>query len=216
LKLINTAWAVLSEFTEEKVGGLGMNVNLRKVVIIVATLNLAYFGVEFAVARAIGSVSLFADSVDFLEDASVNFLIAIALGWSATSRARVGMALAGILLIPGLATLWTAWEKFMVPLAPAPLPLSLAGAGALVINLSCAFMLVKFRGDSGSLTRAAFLSARNDALANVAIITAGLLTAYTLSGWPDLIVGLGIAAMNADAAREVWGAAREEHRQANS
>jgi Co/Zn/Cd efflux system component len=193
-----------------------MNENLRKVVISVAILNLAYFGVEFAVALAIDSVSLFADSVDFLEDASVNFLIAIALGWSATSRARVGMVLAGVLLIPGLATLWTAWEKFLVPLPPAPLPLSLAGGGALVINLLCAFMLVQFRVHSGSLTRAAFLSARNDTLANVAIIVAGFLTAYTLSGWPDLIVGLGIAAMNADAAREVWSAAREEHRVANS
>lgn len=190
--------------------------SLRKVVIIVAVLNLAYFGVEFAVALAIGSVSLFADSIDFLEDASVNLLIAIALGWSATSRARVGMALAGILLIPGLATLWTAWEKFMLPTPPAPLPLTLAGLGALVINLSCAFLLVYFRTHSGSLTRAAFLSARNDALGNVAIIAAGLVTAYTLSGWPDLIVGLGIAAMNADAAREVWSAAREEHRTANS
>ena len=150
-----------------------MNANLRKVVIIVAALNLAYFGVEFAVALAIDSVSLFADSVDFLEDASLNFLIAIALGWSATSRARVGMALAGILLIPGLATLWTAWEKFLVPMPPAPLPLSLAGGGALVINLSCALMLVQFRAHSGSLTRAAFLSARNDVLANVAIIAAG-------------------------------------------
>ena len=77
-------------------------------------------------------------------------------------------------------------------------------------------MLVHFRTHSGSLTRAAFLSARNDALANVAIISAGFVTAYTLSGWPDLIVGLGIAAMNADAAREVWSAAREEHRVANS
>ena len=193
-----------------------MNTNLRKVVITVAILNLAYFGVEFAVAVAIGSVSLFADSVDFLEDTSVNFLIAVAIGWSATNRARVGMALAGILLIPGLATLWTAWEKFMAPLPPAFVPLSLAGAGALVINLLCAFMLVRCRTQSGSLTRAAFLSARNDALANVAIIAAGLMTAYTLSGWPDLIVGLGIAAMNADAAREVWSAAREEHRVANS
>jgi len=193
-----------------------MNANLRNVVIIVAVLNLAYFGVEFAVALAIDSVSLFADSVDFLEDASVNFLIAIALGWSATRRARVGMALAGILLIPGLATLWTAWEKFLVPLPPAPLPLSLAGGGALVINLLCAFMLVEFRAHSGSLTRAAFLSARNDVLANVAIIATGFVTAYTLSGWPDLIVGLGVMAMNADAAREVWSAAREEHRMANS
>ncbi|MBL6612462.1 MAG: cation transporter [Reyranella sp.] len=193
-----------------------MDAKLRKVVIIVAVLNLAYFGVEFAVARAIGSVSLFADSVDFLEDASVNFLIAIALGWNATNRARLGMALACILLIPGLATLWTAWEKFMAPFPPAPLLLTLTGAGALAVNLSCAFLLVRFRAHSGSLTRAAFLSARNDAVANVAIIVAGFVTAYALSGWPDLIVGLGIAAMNADAARDVWRAAHEEHRAANA
>jgi Co/Zn/Cd efflux system component len=193
-----------------------MNVKLRRVVIVVAVLNLAFFGVEFAVARAIGSVALFADSIDFLEDASVNFLIAIALGWSAANRARLGMALAGILLIPGLATLWTAWEKFVAPFPPAPLPLTLTGAGALAVNLSCAFLLMRFRSHSGSLTRAAFLSARNDAVANVAIIIAGFVTAYTLSGWPDLIVGLGIAAMNADAAREVWRAAHEEHRAANA
>jgi len=55
-----------------------------------------------------------------------------------------------------------------------------------------------------SLTRGAFPSARNDALANVAIIAAGFVTALTLSGWPDLVVGLGIAALNADAARQVW------------
>ena len=63
------------------------------------------------------------------------------------------------------------------------------------------------------LTRAAFLSARNDAAANIAIIGAGLLTAYTLSAWPDLIVGLAIAAMNAGAAREVWSAARRSTEQ---
>jgi Co/Zn/Cd efflux system component len=40
----------------------------------------------------------------------------------------------------------------------------------------------------------------------------GVLTAFLwASAWPDLIVGLGIAAMNADAAREVWQAALEEH-----
>src|SRR6185436_11611682 len=187
-----------------------MNANLRKVVILVAALNLAYFGVEFAVALAIGSVSLFADSVDFLEDASVDFVISIKLGWSATSRARVGMALAGILFIPGLATLWTAWEKFLVPMPPAPLPLSLAGGGALVINLSCALMLAQFRAHSGSLTRAAFLSARNDVLANIAIIAAGLITATILSPWPDLVVGLGIFLINLDAAREVYTAARRD------
>ncbi|MDK4741125.1 cation diffusion facilitator family transporter [Rhizobium sp. CNPSo 3464] len=188
------------------------NITLRNVVKRVALLNLGYFCVEFVVALSIGSVSLFADSVDFLEDASVNLLILMALGWSARNRARVGMALAAILLVPGLATIWTAWKKFMMPVAPEPLPLSLAGLGALAINLSCAMMLARFRAHGGSLTRAAFLSARNDTLANVAIIAAGLVTAFLWnSAWPDLIVGIAIAVMNADAAREVWTAARGEH-----
>ena len=189
------------------------NASLRPVVRLVAIFNLAYFGIEFAVARAIGSVSLFADSIDFLEDASVNFLIAVAIGWTARNRARIGMALAGILLVPGLATLWTAWGKFGVPVAPDAALLSLTGMGALAVNLSCALMLARHRHHGGSLAKAAFLSSRNDVLANVAIVAAGLATAYLWSSaWPDVIVGLGIAAMNVEAAREVWQAARAEHR----
>jgi Co/Zn/Cd efflux system component len=193
---------------------VGQNVSLSRTVLFVALLNLSYFGVEFAVAVAIGSVSLFADSVDFLEDASVNLLIFLAMGWSLKARARVGMGLAGILLIPGLALLWALWSKFNNPVPPEPFALSLTGGGALVVNLSCAFMLSRFRSHSGSLTRAAFLSARNDAIANIAIIVTGFVTAYTLSVWPDVIVGMAIAAMNIDAAREVWEAARKEHKAA--
>ena len=187
---------------------------LRRAIQIVAILNLAYFGIEFAVALNIKSVSLFADSIDFLEDASVNFLILAALGWSAIHRARVGVVLAGMLLIPGLATLWTAWQKLSMPVPPAPWPLSLAGLGALVVNFSCSLLLVRYRRHAGSLSRAAFLSARNDTLANIAIIGAGLVTAFIPSAWPDMIVGLGIALMNAGAAREVYITAREERRAA--
>lgn len=192
----------------------GNSVGLRGAIRLVAILNLAYFGIEFAVALAIGSVSLFADSIDFLEDASVNFLILLALGWSAVRRARVGMALAGILLVPGLAALWMAWQKFSLPVPPAPVPLSIAGAGAFAVNLFCAFRLTRYRKHAGSMARAAFLSARNDVLANVAIILVGLVTIYFRSAWPDLIVGLGIVLVNAGAAKEVYETAREEHRQA--
>ena len=44
-----------------------------KFVFIVGLLNIAYFFIEFIVALNIKSVSLFTDSIDFLEDASVNF-----------------------------------------------------------------------------------------------------------------------------------------------
>jgi Co/Zn/Cd efflux system component len=97
------------------------------------------------------------------------------------------------------------------PVTSRALPLSLTAAGALAINLFRAFLLARFREHSGSLTRAAFLSARNDALANVAMIVTGIVTVYTRSGRPDLVVGLGIAVLNADAAREVWSEARKEH-----
>ncbi len=93
---------------------------LRRAVLAVAVANLAYFFVEFAVARKIGSVSLFADSVDFLEDTAVNLLIFLSLGWSLKSRARVGMLLAGVLLVPAGATIWTAYQKFHTHLAPEP------------------------------------------------------------------------------------------------
>jgi Co/Zn/Cd efflux system component len=190
---------------------------LRRVVLAVALLNLAYGVIELGIAFGIGSVSLFADSVDFFEDTSVNLLIFFALSWSLKMRARVGMVLAGILLVPAAAGLWTAAQKLAAPVPPNAFTLGLAGLGALIVNLVCAFLLSAYRSHSGSLTRAAFLSARNDAFANLAIIAAGLVTAYLWhSAWPDLIVGIGIASMNADAARDVWQAARDEHRTAPS
>lgn len=76
---------------------------LRRIAIVVALLNLTYFFVEFIVAKKIGSVSLFPDSIDFLEDTSINLLTALALGWSIRNRARLGMMLAFILIIPALA-----------------------------------------------------------------------------------------------------------------
>ena len=117
-----------------------MNEGMRHAVGVVALLNLAYFGVEFGVALMIGSVSLFADSIDFLEDASINVLILMALAWSTRRRASIGKMLAGIILIPGLATFWMAWQKFAAPMPPAPIPLSLTGVGDLLVNFSCAVM----------------------------------------------------------------------------
>jgi Co/Zn/Cd efflux system component len=189
-----------------------MTPGLSRTVGQVALLNGLYFFVEVAVAVNIGSVSLFADSIDFLEDTSVNVLILLALRWGARARARMGMALAAILLVPALAGVVTAILKLQTMVPPEPVTLSVTGLGAMVVNIICALMLARYRDHAGGLTKAAFLSARNDVLANVAIVAAGLVTAWLWrSPWPDLIVGVGIAALNADAAREVWQAAKGEH-----
>lgn len=189
-----------------------LNADLASAVKFVALANLAYFGVEFAVALAIGSVSLFADSVDFLEDTAINLLILVALNWSQLARSRVGMLLGAIILVPSLAALWTAYQKFNVPVPPSAVPLTITGLGAMIVNFICAMRLAAHRHGSGSLTKAAFLSARNDVFANVAIIAAGLVTLGWRSAWPDLAVGVAIGLLNAGAAWEIWKEAKSEAR----
>ena len=190
--------------------------SLRHTVLIVAALNLAYFGVEFVAALRAGSVSLLADSADFLEDAATNTLIFFALAWTATRRATVGKVLAALLLFPAVAFLWMLVAKFMNPTPPTAEALTLVGLGALAVNLTAAFLLARHRQAEGSLTRAAFLSARNDAFANIGIIAAGLVTARYPSIWPDITVGVIIAIMNLDAAHEVWEAAHDEAQKAEA
>ena len=185
---------------------------LRRTVATVAGLNLAMFAVEIVVALSGGSVSLFADSVDFLEDASINLLILVGLSWSVCAKARLGMGLAAIILVPGLATLVMAWHRYASGAPPEAVAVGVTGLVALAVNTTCAVLLVRHRTAAGSLTRAAFLSARNDTLANVAIVAVGIVTLWWRSPWPDLAIGLAIGVLNAGAAWEVWEAARDEHR----
>ncbi|NBO50961.1 MAG: cation transporter [Actinobacteria bacterium] len=178
--------------------------SIRNVVRVVAIANLTYFAVEFFFALKIGSVSLFSDSIDFLEDASVNILIFIGLGWTLLARKRLSRFLSALLMIPAISVVITAVYKINNPSAPSGEAISFVALGALIVNFTCAFLLVKFRQNQQSLVLAAYLSARNDALANIAVITAGVITILWISPIPDLIVGISIGILNADAAVKVW------------
>lgn len=183
---------------------------LRQAVLVVAALNATYFVVEFTAASATGSVSLFADSIDFLEDTSLSLLVALAATWPLVRRARLGRALALLLAVPSLTAAWVLVDKFLNPVPPEAFGFGLASAGALAVNLLCAFILVTHRNTHGSLSRAAWLSARNDTLVNAAMIVAAILTAWTVSPWPDVALGAAVIALNAGAAFEVWRAAGRE------
>jgi len=185
-------------------------VNIRKTVILVATLNLIYFLVEFTYGRIFQSVALISDSIDFLEDASINILIAFALGWSFQGRKRASYVLAFFLLIPGTFFIWNAIRQFISPEIPQGGGMGVVGTGALAINLFCAFLIAKHRSEGGGIVMAAYYSARNDAIANIMIILVGLITLRFPSIWPDLIVGVLIFLMNADAAKSIIKASKLE------
>ena len=184
--------------------------SFRRTLIIVALLNLAYFLIEFSAALKINSVSLFADSIDFLEDTFVNLLIFFSYLMTSTLRPKISRILVIIILLPGLTALWAAWEQVMRPSMPEAFELTLVGLGALLINFTCTIILMRFRKNDESLTKAAFLSARNDVLSNLIIITAGLTIMIYPSIWPDLIAGIIVFSINFDAAYKVYKIANTE------
>ena len=188
----------------------GNTISVRRTLIIVALLNLAYFFIELFAAIKINSVSLFADSIDFLEDTFVNLLILFSFGISSTLRPKLSKILVFVILLPGLTALWATFEQIVRPLPPEAFKLTLVGFGALLTNITCTVILMRFRKKKKSLIKAAFLSARNDVLANLIIITAGIIIMVYPSIWPDLIAGLIIFIINFDAAYKVHQVANSE------
>ena len=184
--------------------------SFKKAVLLVAVLNLLYFFIEFIAALNIRSVSLLADSIDFIEDASINFLIFFAISLTLAKKAKVSIILSIIMLLPGLTALWAIWQQVLYQEPPRPIELSLVAFGALIVNCLCTLILIRFKNFSGSLTRGAFLSARNDVLANIAIILTGIITFFYPSIWPDIIVGIFIAYIRTESALEIFNKAMKE------
>jgi Co/Zn/Cd efflux system component len=189
-----------------------MSEPLKSIVARVAILNLSYFAIEFYFAQRFNSVALFSDSLDFLEDASVNILIFLSFSLAVIWRARLSYIFAFLLLLPGCSFLYNALQQIAKPITPNGDGMSIVGLGALGVNIYCAIILNKFKEIKGGLAKAAYFSARNDAIANVLIIIAGIVTLFWLSAIPDLIVGSMIFLMNADSARAILKAANREHK----
>ena len=178
--------------------------SFKKVILLVAILNLIYFFIEFISAVNIRSVSLLTDSIDFIEDASINLLIFFAISLSIIKRAKISILLSFIMFLPGLTALWAIWEQIIYQEPTEPIGLSLVAFGALIVNCFCTYLLMRFKNYSGSLTRAAFLSARNDVLANIAIIIAAAITYLYTTIWPDILVGLFIGYIRTESALEIY------------
>ena len=159
----------------------------RRILWIALLVNLAMFLVEIGAGLKAGSVSLLADSLDFLGDAA-NYGISLwVLGMALAWRARAAQLKAVSMLVFGLgvlgAALWHWWQG-EVPSAPT---MGLVGSLALLANVGVAVLLYAYR-DGDSNMRSVWLCTRNDALGNLAVLAAALGVFGSGSAWPDLIV----------------------------
>lgn len=185
----------------------------RRALIIVVALNLGFGLCELVGGFVADSQALKADSLDFIGDGSISFLGLLALTWAARARAKVALTQGLFLGALGIGVIgFAVWRAFDATLPEAEL-MGGIGVVALAVNVAAALVLSRFReGDAN--VRAIWLFSRNDALANVAVIIAAVLVAWTGSGWPDLSVAGIIALLFLHSAFEIIRNARTELRPA--
>jgi cation diffusion facilitator family transporter len=181
----------------------------RRALLTVVVLNLGFGIAELLGGFIADSQALKADSLDFLGDGSISLLGLLALAWSARARARVALSQGVFLGALGVGVIAFAIWRALHATAPDAELMGAIGAVALTINVGSALMLARFReGDAN--VRAIWLFSRNDALANVAVIAAAGLVAWTGSAWPDLAVAGAIALLFLHSAFEIIKGARRE------
>lgn len=157
-------------------------------------INAAMFVVELVAGWLADSAGLLADSLDMLADAIVYGLSLYAVGHGARERRRAAhasgwlqLALAGGMLIETGRRFWFGSE---------PEPPLMIGVGilALVANVGCLWLISPHR-EAGAHMKASWIFSANDVIANLGVLLAAGLVAWTGSRLPDIVVGSAIAAL---------------------
>ena len=170
-------------------------------------INAAMFLIEFTAGVIAHSTALMADSIDMLGDALVYALSLYVIDRGPRWRAGAAVAKGLIILAFGAWIVLEAGLKFLEGITPlAPL---MAGFGALALaaNLTCLRLLWPRRSQDINM-RSTFECSRNDVIANVGVLVAAAGVWFTGRSWPDITVGLIVAALFLRSAlsvlREAW------------
>ncbi len=189
----------------------GASAAYRRILVAVIALNATMFVIETGGGHLAGSQALQADALDFLGDAATYALTLAMVGRPAAWRANAALfkasTLAGLAAWVIGSTLW----RLASGAAPEPLTMTAIGALALVVNLVCAVLLLRFRtGDAN--VRSAWLCSRNDAIGNAAVMLAAAGVWATGTAWPDLLVALGMGSLFLHSATSIFRQALAERR----
>ncbi len=164
----------------------------RYVLILLLVINGVMFVAE-AIAGVIGdSTALIADSLDMLADATVYAIGLYAVGRSLLVKAKAAHISGIFQIVLGLGVLFDIVRRTILGSEPESMVMVVVGMVALIANTACLALIYKHRQGEVHM-RASWIFSKNDVIANLGVISAGLLVAYTGSSWPDLMIGLLIA-----------------------
>ena len=182
---------------------------------IVLGINAVMFLVELTAGILSGSVSLLADSLDMLGDALVYGFSIYVVARGVRMKAQAAFLKGGIMAAFGLFVLGQAVHKMFFPHVPVFETIGAIGALALAANGLCLTLLWRHRADDINMS-SVWLCSRNDIIANASVLVAAAGVWLTGSGWPDVVVGLALAALFLKSALYVLRSAGTELRSVNS
>ncbi len=181
---------------QDKSCGCGVSENInqheRRILVTVLILNGGMFFAEFGAGLLSHSTALLADSLDMLADALVYAIGLYALGRPPYWRNRAALVNGILQLTLGLGILVEVIFKLSRDVIPQFEVMGVFAIIALIVNTISFVLLTRFRDGDINL-RATWICSRNDMIANVGVLIAAGLVAYTQTGWPDIIIGLIIA-----------------------
>ena len=166
----------------------------RRILVVVLLINAAMFAAEFSAGLVAGSTALLADSLDMLADAIIYAIGLFALGRASHWRARAALTSGLFQLALGAGIAIEAFLKLFVDALPDTATMGLFGVLALVANSICFVLLTRFRDGDINL-RATWICSRNDMIGNVGVLIAAGLVWWLDAAWPDIVIGLIIAAV---------------------
>lgn len=185
----------MDECCNAKAGELSaLATSQKKVLIITLVINALMFFLEFTYGSIARSTSLVADSLDMLGDAFVYGISLYAIGRSVKWNSSVSLTKGVVMASFGVWVLIQAFTRFSSVEPPNAATMGVVGALALVANITCAALLLRFRNDDLNM-RSTWLCSRNDVISNLAVLAAAGLVSFTRSKYPDLIVGIGISSL---------------------
>mgnify|MGYP003146531079 FL=1 len=157
---------------------------------------LAINGIMFVIEITVGwwtrSTGLIADSLDMFADAAVYGVALYAVGHSVRVKLRAAHFSGWLQIILALGALGEVVRRLVFGSEPVSTLMMSFGLVALAANVTCLLLIARSR-DSGAHMKASWIFSANDVIANLGVILAGILVAWTGSRYPDLLIGTMIA-----------------------
>jgi Co/Zn/Cd efflux system component len=166
----------------------------RRVLQILLAINAAMFLGEIVAGLLADSTGLIADSLDMFADALVYGVGLYAVGRSAGTKIGAARWSGYFQMALAIGVLADITRRTFFGSDPESALMLIVGGIALVANVTCLKLLSKHR-DGEVHMRASWIFSKNDVIANVGVMLAGILVHLLASRWPDIVIGLVITVL---------------------